>query len=98
MPGPAGEKVRGVPGDHVAEGQPLVVPHHLGGEVPEPQDDPRDQGREQPEGGLRSRGPGTPYPFHMEPAIDLPRVSPIGILERPQGFTATPRRFSRGMR
>ena len=31
-------------------------------------------------------------------AIDLPRISPIGILEQPEGYTATPRRFSRGMR
>jgi hypothetical protein len=34
----------------------------------------------------------------MDTAIDLPRVSPIGILEQPAGYTATPRRFSRGMR
>jgi hypothetical protein len=33
-----------------------------------------------------------------ELALDLPRVSPVGILERPEGFTVTPRRFSPGMR
>jgi hypothetical protein len=31
-------------------------------------------------------------------AIELPHVTPIGILERPEGYAATPRRFSRGMR
>lgn len=34
----------------------------------------------------------------MDTAIDLPRVTPIRILERPAGYAATPRRFSRGMR
>jgi len=34
----------------------------------------------------------------MDTAIDLPRVTPIGILEQPESYAATPRRFSPGMR
>ena len=30
----------------------------------------------------------------MDTDLDLPRVSPVGLLERPAGFTALPRRFS----
>jgi len=29
----------------------------------------------------------------MEQDTDLPRVNPVGILERPAGFVALPRRF-----
>jgi hypothetical protein len=32
------------------------------------------------------------------PTLATPRVNPIGILESPEGFAASPRRFSRGMR
>jgi hypothetical protein len=32
------------------------------------------------------------------PLVDLPRVSPIGILESPPDFAVSPRRFSRPLR
>lgn len=30
----------------------------------------------------------------MEDDLDLPRVTPVGILERPPGYASLPRRFS----
>jgi hypothetical protein len=41
-----------------------------------------------------SRRVRAPYLSLVEPPIEIPRVSPVGLLDRPAGFASAPRRYS----